>query len=224
MPKLAFLIALVLFTLMTGEIGAQPPDPPLAPNPLLWVRPQPDVGPVSIVERERALSKLGNFLQAVPLRQDPFATIDACVQQEMAQLDVPGTAIAIALDGEMVYERGYGVKHREEGGAVDSNTLFRIGSTTKMMTAAAVMQQVDRGAVDLQAPVTDYVPEFDVSGPWPASDMSVWNLLTHSTGFPDRLFFTDIDGPRTESALTEWAGDQSEVRLYAPPGSFWNYS
>ncbi|MFQ5859796.1 MAG: serine hydrolase domain-containing protein, partial [Anaerolineae bacterium] len=80
------------------------------------------------------------------------------------------------------------------------------------------------GAVDLQAPVTDYVPQFDVSGPWPASDMAVWNLLTHSTGFPDRLFFTDIDGPRTESALTEWAGDQSEVRLYAPPGSFWNYS
>ncbi|MFQ5857181.1 MAG: serine hydrolase domain-containing protein, partial [Anaerolineae bacterium] len=162
MPKLVLLIALVLFTLMTSVTSAQPPDPPLAPNPLLWIGPQRDVGPVSIVERERALSRLENFLQAVPLRQDPFATIDACVRQEMAQLDVPGAAIAIALDGEMVYERGYGVKHREEGGAVDSNTLFRIGSTTKMMTAAAVMQQVERGAVDLQAPVTDYVPQFDV--------------------------------------------------------------
>ncbi len=139
------------------------------------------MGPISVVERERALSRLGNFLQTVPLRQDPFATIDACVQQEMEQLDMPGAAIAIALDGELVYERGYGVKHREEGGTVDSNPLFQIGSTTKMMTAAAVMQQVDRGTVDLGAAVTTYVPEFDVSGPWPASRMMmVWNLLTHS--------------------------------------------
>ncbi len=219
--KSIVLMTLALFTLMTGVASAQPPSPPFAEPPLL------PIGPPPITARARALREVADFLRAVPKAhrvQFPFWIVDACVQHEMEQLDVPGAAIAIAVDGELVYERGYGVKHREEGGAVDGNTLFRIGSTTKMMTAAAVMQQVDQGRVDLQAPVTDYVPEFEVAAPWEASDMTVWNLLTHSTGFPDRFYWTDIDGPKTETALTEWAGDQSEVRLYAPPGSFWNYS
>lgn len=223
-PKIGVLIALVLFVLMTGIATAQPPSPTLPEHPFSWIGPSPDIGPVPIVEWEKELRVVRDFLQTLPDQQDPFEAIDACVQQEMEQKDVPGAAIAIAQDDEIVYERGYGVKHREEGGAVDKDTLFRIGSITKMMTAAAVMQQVEQGRVDLNAPVTRYASEFEVAGPWTASQMTVWNLLTHSTGFPDRLYLPDIDGPATPAALSNWADTQSEVQLYAPPSSFWNYS
>ena len=105
--------------------------------------------------------------------------------------------------------------------AVNPETIFRIGSVTKQMTAAAVMQQVELGRVDLDAPVTDYIPEFEIGGRWPADRIKVWHTLTHTTGFPDRIndYVTVGDG-----ALSIWAQGQGEMGLHAPPGSFWNYS
>ncbi len=147
--------------------------------------------------------------------------IDQCVESNMAHLNAPGAAVAVMLDGELLYESGYGVKRRGENDPVDPNTIFRIGSVTKQMTAAAVMQQVELGRVDLRAPVTDYIPEFEVGGRWPAEMITVWHTLTHTTGFPDLVNDYASTG---NQALSRWAGRQGEVDLYAPPGSFWNYS
>lgn len=148
-------------------------------------------------------------------------SIDQCVEADMARLDAPGAAVAVMLDGQNIRTRGYGVKHSTQGGAVDSETAFRIGSVTKMMTAAVVMQQVELGRIDLDAPINDYIPEFEVAGRWPARLITVRHTLTHATGFPDSisdLFSTGDD------ALSMWAADQGDVALHAPPGSFWNYS
>ena len=157
-----------------------------------------------------------------------FQRIDRCVELSMRANGIPGASIAIIDNGSLVYEKGYGVKHREQGGDVTPATVFRFGSTLKMMTAAALLQQVERGRVELQAPVTRYIPEFQVSGPWPSHTISVWNLLTHTSSFPDRydqyMFRYGLAGPTTPTALSEWAAGQSAIPLYAPPGSFWNYS
>ena len=85
------------------------------------------------------------------------STVDSCVQEAMVQYDIPGLAVGILVDGEFTYERGYGVKHRDQGGAVDEHTLFRHGSVGKMLTAAAILRLVDQGAVDLNDPVTEWV-------------------------------------------------------------------
>ena len=157
-----------------------------------------------------------------------FEKIDACVQTLMRAYDTPGASIAIIDNGSVVYEKGYGVKHRDLGGDVTPDTVFRFGSTLKMMTATALLQQVELGRVDLQAPVTQYIPEFQVAGPWPSDNIKVWNLLTHSSSFPDRydgyMFRNGLAGPTTPTALSDWAAGQSAIPLYAPPGSFWNYS
>ena len=164
------------------------------------------------------------FMDRVPQQDDPFAIIDGCVAQEITSLNAPGGAIGVMRDGQMVYAKGYGVKNRELGGAVDADTQFRNGSVNKMMTAAAIMQLVERRRVDLQAPVTRYVPEFKLKDPAAADSITVWNLLTHSSGIPDLLSGYDIVGPTTDDALGAWAAKQGEVRLLAPPGSFWNYT
>ena len=148
--------------------------------------------------------------------------IDQCVEFNMLRLDAPGAAVAVVLDGELIYESAYGVKNRDGDDPVDPDTIFRIGSVTKQMTAAAVMQQVELGRVDLDAPVTDYIPEFEVGGRWAADRIKVWHTLTHTTGFPDRV--NEWGSVSGEGGLSIWAQGQSEMVLHAPPGSFWNYS
>jgi CubicO group peptidase (beta-lactamase class C family) len=148
--------------------------------------------------------------------------IDQCVEFDMWRLSAPGAAVAVVLDGELIYESGYGVKNRDGDDPVDPETIFRIGSVTKQMTAAAVLQQVELGRVELDAPVTDYIPEFVVGGRWPADRIKVWHTLTHTTGFPDRVNeWGSADG---NEGLSIWAQGQREIKLHAPPGSFWNYS
>jgi len=113
------------------------------------------------------------------------ATVDSCVQDAMSQFDIPGMAVAVVIDGEIGYERGYGVKHRDQGGAVDEHTLFRHGSVSKMFTAAAVLRLVDQGVVDLNEPVTEYVPELHfLPGRWSATQMRVRNLIDNTGSIP----------------------------------------
>jgi CubicO group peptidase (beta-lactamase class C family) len=149
---------------------------------------------------------------------DLGASVDACVQEAMTAYDIPGLAVAVVVDGEIVYERGYGVKHRVQGGAVDEHTLFRFGSVGKMITGAAVMRLVDDGVIDLDDPVTEYVPELHFAqGPWTADHMTVRHLITNAAAIPS--FRTMPQG-----TLSEWAETLSEVTLLAKPGAFYNYS
>ena len=73
--------------------------------------------------------------------------VDQCVGDAMTAANTPGASVAVIVDGELVYEQGYGVKRRGGSSPVNADTQFRIGSVTKMFTAAAVMQQVEAGTV-----------------------------------------------------------------------------
>ena len=170
------------------------------------------------VATQQELRKRNDRPKAATLEE----AIDQCVEFNRLRLDAPGAAVAVVLDGELIYESGYGVKVRGGTAVVNPDTIFRIGSVTKQMTAAAVMQQVELGRVELGAPVTDYIPEFVIGGRWPAGQITVWHTLTHTSGFPDRI--NDWGTVSGDGALSIWAQGQSEMKLHAPPGSFWNYS
>jgi CubicO group peptidase (beta-lactamase class C family) len=146
------------------------------------------------------------------------STVGACVQSAMSSNDIPGLAVAVVADGEIAYERGFGVRHREQGGAVDEHTLFRPGSVDKMFTAAAILRLVDRGVVTLDDRVTDYVPELHFApGRWNADQILVRHLLENSAAIPS--FRTLPDG-----TLSDWVATLDEVPLLAKPGAFFNYS
>jgi len=167
---------------------------------------------------ERALQR-GAELAA---DDDLEATIDQCVTDAMDAHGTPGASVAVAVDGVLVYQHGYGFKHLLTGAPVDGDTVFRIGSITKQMTAAAVLQQVEAGAVRLDEPVTRTIPELWVDGPWPAELITIHHLLSHTSGFPDLP--QSADGPTDAGALSRWAADTGAFGLHAPPGSFFNYS
>ena len=210
-------ISVALAALVAATATAEPPDEerPVTPKPSV-AEVLEILGPGPLPPRPAA-GKRVNLPKAATLED----AIDECVERNMTRLNAPGAAAAVILDGELLYENGYGTRRRGFDTPVNPETIFRIGSVTKQMTAAAVMQQVELGRVDLDAPVTDYIPEFEVAGRWPADQITVWHTLTHTTGFPDRINDYVTVG---DQALSIWAQNQREMELHAPPGSFWNYS
>ncbi|HEU4491434.1 MAG TPA: serine hydrolase domain-containing protein, partial [Jiangellales bacterium] len=96
---------------------------------------------------------------------------------------VAGLAVGVVRDGELAWFHGHGVADVESGRPVDEDTVFRIGSITKTMTAVAVMQLVERGVLDLDAPAADYLRGYSLRPAKPTfAPVRVRHLLTHTAG------------------------------------------
>lgn len=129
--------------------------------------------------------------------------------------------MAIVEDGEVAWSQGFGEKARG-GDAVASTTLFRAPALSFPATAIAVLQLVDAGLVDLDAPIIDYVPEFTVDdSPELVPLMTVRQLLTHSSGLQVGQFAPMSWPNDDESELDDYltSGDFArQYRVLAPPG------
>src|SRR5689334_2151895 len=87
-----------------------------------------------------------------------FAELDKVIEDELKSGHTPGAAVAVVSGDHVVYAKGFGVTSAEAGGAaVTPDTLFRMGSTTKMFTAAALVTLASEGKIKLDAPVGNYV-------------------------------------------------------------------
>src|SRR4051794_11628971 len=93
---------------------------------------------------------------AQPITDERFGRIGAAIVEHMQRLHVPGVAIGIA-DGDTEHTAGFGVTSIEHPLAVDADTLFQIGSTTKTITGTAALRLVEQGKLDLDAPVRTYL-------------------------------------------------------------------
>ena len=110
-----------------------------------------------------------------------YDAIDAYVEEQMHRLHIPGASLAIVEGDQIVHLRGFG--HARPGGeAPTPQTPFFIGSLTKSITALAVMQLVEAGKVELDAPVQRYLPWFRVADPEASAQMTVRHLLNQTSG------------------------------------------
>jgi CubicO group peptidase (beta-lactamase class C family) len=114
--------------------------------------------------------------------QQPLAGFDAYVSKAAKDWRAPGLAIAVVKDGQVTFVHGYGVRELGKPAAVDTRTLFAIGSTTKAMTAALVGMLVDEKKAEWDAPVTRYLPWFQLKDPAVTRELTVRDLLTHRAG------------------------------------------
>src|SRR4051812_22449802 len=92
----------------------------------------------------------------------PPAGFDARVEALRKSIGVPGLAIAIVEDGKTTLAKGYGVRQLGAPAAVDADTLFPIGSTSKAMTVAALATLVDAGKIGWDDKVIDHLPGFQM--------------------------------------------------------------
>jgi CubicO group peptidase (beta-lactamase class C family) len=108
--------------------------------------------------------------------------LDAFVARAMRTFEVPGVALAVVKDGNVVVARGYGIRQLGNPAPVDARTLFGIASNTKVMTAAALGILVDEGRLEWDAPVVRYLPWFQMWDPWVTRELTVRDLLVHRSG------------------------------------------
>lgn len=174
---------------------------------------------------------------AVPVDATPDAPgHDASVYDELTQtmedeLDAKGTysaALAIVEHGEVTYAHGFGQRRPGDPTPVAPTTRFRVASLTKMMTAIAVLQQVEAGTLTLETPVITVLPELRfASSPeaW-VPEITPHHLLAHGSGMT-RAYDDGAGCPLDETGLACWVGSQGfadHVWLMSAPGSVWSYS
>lgn len=112
------------------------------------------------------------------------AQIDALAAQALDAFHVPGMAVAIVKDGELVFSKGYGVADIETGAPVDGDTVFQIASISKAFTSAALAILIDEGKIGWDTPVIDILPDFRMYDPYVTRVFTIKDLLTHRSGLP----------------------------------------
>ena len=153
-----------------------------------------------------------------------YDAIDAYVEQQMHRLNIPGASLAIVEGNRIVHLRGFG-RARPGGEAPTPQTPFFIGSLTKSFTALAVMQLVEAGKIELDAPVQRYLPWFRVADPQASAQMTVHHLLNQTSGLPGLLGMASLaDLDSHPDATDRQARALSTLKLTRPVGSKFEYS
>src|SRR5690606_1479427 len=136
---------------------------------------------------------------------------------------VPGMALAVTNRDEVIYARGFGATSTEpDAPAVGPDTIFRIGSITKPLTATMLMRLVDDGLLDLDRPVREYVPWLKLMDEDAERIITLRMLLSHTSGLPTAL---EYNGWRDPSGLEAYVREVlPALPPVAPPGEIYAYS
>ena len=144
---------------------------------------------------------------------------DALMLPLMAMDGVPGAALALIKDGNVVLKKGYGFRDLAIPAPVTTATLFNIGSISKSFTALGIAQLVDRQRVELDAPIIKYIPDLRLSDPQVAQVVTLRQLLSHTSGLPaDKQWPAQV--PPTREGIV---GEFATLPITAQPGTRFQY-
>ena len=145
--------------------------------------------------------------------------INRFISNQMERHRLPGLAVAITRGEEIVFVRGYG--EARDGEPINGQTQFRIASLSKSFTALAVLQLVEAGKMELDAPVTRYLPEFVLSSSSVSERITVRQLLNHTSGLADTGFVSGLGGQ--QQTLVDRVASLRDARFVDPPGTAFHY-
>jgi CubicO group peptidase (beta-lactamase class C family) len=147
-------------------------------------------------------------------------TLSDFVQATATQFGIPGVAVGVWVDGQVIYAC-HGVTSIDNPQPVDRDTLYVLGSVTKTYTATVLMRLVAEGRVELDSPVRRYVPELRLKYEQVADEVTVLNLLNHTSGLDWGLI---VDTGEGDDALAAYVAKLAELELIAQPGARASYS
>ncbi len=167
------------------------------------------------------LSTDGGELAKHPRVADAITLLDLWIEEQRSYHHLPGLAIGVVHDQELVWAKGYGTSDLETGAPVTPETIFRIGSITKLFTATAIMQLRDAGKLRLDDPVSKHLPWFAVESSFEGEpEITVRHLLTHTSGLPREAAFpywTTHDFPTREQVREALPAQQA---IFAPASQY----
>ncbi|WP_338875181.1 serine hydrolase [Spirosoma sp. SC4-14] len=149
--------------------------------------------------------------------------VDTLIWREMRERRIPGVQVAVVQHGQIILSKSYGVATIQQSMPVTNQTVFSINSCTKAFTGVAIMQLVEAGKVDLEAPVSRYLPGL----PQAWQPVKIRQLLTHVSGLPDIL--RKVLNPATGAFMGQdneesaWAKVQ-QLPMEFPTGEQFSYN
>lgn len=155
---------------------------------------------------------------------DKAREIDEEIVQNMNRFNIPGMSFVLADENGIVYAEGYGVKELNGDEKISTTTNFRIGSISKLFTSLAIMQLRDKGLVELDIPITEYLPWFSTKDAHLSDDITINNLLHHTSGLPSRLNAHDIEGSDVSQIEQQLNHKLQDIHLVDSPGERYEYS
>ncbi|MEM7373107.1 MAG: serine hydrolase [Bacteroidota bacterium] len=173
--------------------------------------------PFGLVAQERSMST-----------EQFVAEMNEKIPQLLQEFSIPGAAIALIADGEIVLQKGYGYSNLEKGIKVDINTGFNVGSISKTVAAWGVMKLVHEGKIELDAPASTYVSRWQFpSSKYDSDEVTPRRLLSHTAGLS--LHSVSAGPPYDDlPTLEEWLNGENNglgrVEIILEPGSQYTYS
>ena len=153
--------------------------------------------------------------------------LEKVLREIILRWEVPGMAVGVVLGGELAYTGCFGVQSLRTGAPVTPKTVFCVQSVSKTLVAAAVMRLVEQGDLDLDAPIVDILPYFEL-GDRRSSQITIRQALSHTSGMPDLDEFEYVDWMRRPE-FDDGAGERfvrslGSRKLVADPGERFSYS
>ncbi len=163
---------------------------------------------------------------ADPRFEQAEALFDLWIDAKMAYENIPSVAVGLVHDQDLVWARGYGYAHPDEGVEATPSTMYSICSISKLFTSIGVMQQRDEGKLRLDDSVADLLPWYDLEQVHPDGPrVTVEGILTHSSGLPRETAHPYWTGPEfpfpTREEIVE--GLETQETLY-PAQRYFQYS
>lgn len=177
----------------------------------------------SFVEKENE-TKISNTLSKTSF---DLKKLDACMddffKQKMEKYHIPGVVFVMVKDGEIIFQKGYGYSDVEKQIIVKPDeTIFRVGSVSKLFTATAVMQLSEKGKIDINTDVNKYLTLFKLENNYPAP-VTMANLLSHTAGFRGRSIGSMTRNESDRIPLVKFLATNMP-RIKLPPGTVISYS
>lgn len=162
------------------------------------------------------------LISTAAIGQSKSEEIDALLNQYLSYGKFNGSAL-VAKDGEVILKKGYGMANMEWDIPNSPNTKHRLGSITKQFTAMLILQLAADGKLDLQAPITTYLPEYPKTT---GDQITTHHLLTHTAGIPNYTSFPKFfeEDSRDPYSPEEFTKKFQDMELEFTPGERFNYS
>lgn len=175
---------------------------------------------VSLIAALLLIAGSAHAQQTAALPADKLEKIEKTISSEMSRLGIPGLSVAVVVDHKLRWSNGYGLADVENFVPSKAMTAYRLGSISKPITAAAVMQLAERGKLDLDAPIQKYCPAFPAKQ-WPVTARL---LLGHLSGVRHYNNVAEVASTRHYNSVVEGLDMFKNDPLLFEPGTKYNYT